>query len=80
MILASLRLCVRIAQLLDSGPFGRGSNPYSAKLSLRVRRVAISVESHAYESQCMLTLRGRTLALLSKQKASQCPRLYSEAK
>ena len=65
-----------MVRFLRIDPMVSGSSPTSAKLSLRVRRVASLCNSKAYESRGVVTSRGRTWTLLDKQKAYQCPNLY----
>ena len=75
--LFSLVICIHIhertvVRFLRIDPMVSGSNPPLAKLSPRVRRVTSSLYFQAYESRGVVTSRGRTRALLDKQKASQC--------
>ena len=59
-----------MVRFLGVDPMINGSNPSSAKLSLRVRRVVSSLYFQAYESQGVVTSRGRTCMELDKQKPS----------
>ena len=49
-----------VLRFLPIDPMVSGSNPSSAKLSLSVRRAASSLLFKAYESQDVVTSRGRT--------------------
>ena len=57
-------------------PIVSGSSPISAKLSLRVRRVATSLLFQASESRGVITSRERTWTLLDKHNVSQRPNFY----
>ena len=56
-----------VVRFLRIDPMVSGSNPPSAKLSLRVRRVIRRINKRG-----VVTSRQRTWTLLDKQKASHC--------
>ena len=63
--------CLLVVRFLCVGPLISGSNPPSAQILLKVKRVASSPYFQAYESLVVVTSRGRTWTLLAEQKAPQ---------
>ena len=62
-----------MVSFLEIDPMISGSNPPSARLSLRVGRFAMSLGFKAYESRGWVASRGRTWTLLDKEISFQCP-------